>query len=131
MTVLVSFLNRFPSSCRRYEQSSERTKFDRHSPTGAGQVTLPSRNVCVIFLAFHLGTISSSPNLSVSLTPLLLVFCYSDLTRNYLNGTIPKEWGSLNLVNMYITVSLLFLHFSADFSSSYIQEVKYVLITFI
>ncbi|KAI4333511.1 hypothetical protein L6164_018305 [Bauhinia variegata] len=23
-----------------------------------------------------------------------------DLTRNYLNGTIPKEWGSLNLVNI-------------------------------
>ncbi|RDX62656.1 putative leucine-rich repeat receptor-like serine/threonine-protein kinase, partial [Mucuna pruriens] len=27
---------------------------------------------------------------------------FSDLTRNYLNGTIPPQWGSLNLVNISI-----------------------------
>jgi hypothetical protein len=40
------------------------------------------------------------------------LFCplyYSDLSRNYLNGTIPKEWGSMtNLLNMY-DVSPIFL----------------------
>ncbi|RDX95937.1 putative LRR receptor-like serine/threonine-protein kinase, partial [Mucuna pruriens] len=37
--------------------------------------------------------------------------CYSDLSRNYLNGTIPKEWGSLNLVYMYafFNFSVIFL----------------------
>ena len=37
---------------------------------------------------------------------------YSDFSRNYLNGTIPKEWGSMmNIRNMYICLLLFFFWF--------------------
>jgi hypothetical protein len=36
---------------------------------------------------------------------------YSDVSRNYLNGTIPEEWGSMNLVNMYDFFVILFYNY--------------------
>lgn len=37
----------------------------------------------------------------------------SDLTRNYLNGTIPSEWASLPLVNVY---AIIFLSLSCTYT---------------
>ncbi|KAK7313165.1 hypothetical protein VNO77_37642 [Canavalia gladiata] len=52
-------------------------------------------------------------NLEGSLPPELAKLPYLqdiDLSRNYLNGTIPKEWGSMNLVYMYSFFYLSVFH---------------------
>ncbi|KAK4796971.1 hypothetical protein SAY86_029297 [Trapa natans] len=50
-----------------------------------------------------ISIILKSQNLQGTLPPQLVNLPYLieiDLTRNYLNGTIPPEWGSLNLLNI-------------------------------
>ena len=37
---------------------------------------------------------------------MLLLLLGRDLSRNYLSGTIPPEWGTLPLVNMYVCLSI-------------------------
>ena len=79
-------------------QCFESTKSSGHSPLRAGEITPPPRNVCIILI----DSSFPSTNFTVLLTSLIHSHFYSDLTRNYLNGTIPPQWGSLNnLVNMY------------------------------
>ncbi|XP_019449223.1 PREDICTED: probable leucine-rich repeat receptor-like serine/threonine-protein kinase At3g14840 [Lupinus angustifolius] len=50
-----------------------------------------------------ISIVLKSQNLSGTLPPELVRLPYLqeiDLTRNYLNGTIPRQWGTLNLVNI-------------------------------
>ncbi|WVZ01021.1 hypothetical protein V8G54_027090 [Vigna mungo] len=81
-------------------QTFERTKSSGYAATESIQVALPSRNVCVIFKHTYLYL---SIYIYIYIPFLRHILCCSDLTRNYLNGTIPKEWGSTKLV----TISLL------------------------
>ncbi|XP_027340612.1 probable leucine-rich repeat receptor-like serine/threonine-protein kinase At3g14840 [Abrus precatorius] len=57
--------------------------------------SIPGSNFCHV-----VGILLKSQNLQGVLPPELIRLPYLeeiDLTRNYLNGTIPKEWGSSNL----------------------------------
>ncbi|CAL0303722.1 unnamed protein product [Lupinus luteus] len=52
-----------------------------------------------------ISIVLKSQNLSGTLPPELVRLPYLqeiDLTRNYLDGTIPTQWGTLNLVNMVL-----------------------------
>jgi hypothetical protein len=40
---------------------------------------------------------------------LFLSLYYSDLSRNYLNGTIPKQWGSMMNISRMYDLSRIFL----------------------
>jgi hypothetical protein len=40
---------------------------------------------------------------------LFLSIYYSDLSRNYLNGTIPKQWGSMMNISRMYDLSRIFL----------------------
>ncbi|XP_061351363.1 probable leucine-rich repeat receptor-like serine/threonine-protein kinase At3g14840 [Gastrolobium bilobum] len=69
-----------------------------------------SENAVICNCSFVNGTLChitnillKQQNLPGTLPPELIRLPYLqeiDLTRNYLNGTIPKEWGSMNLVNI-------------------------------
>ncbi|KAF7836622.1 putative leucine-rich repeat receptor-like serine/threonine-protein kinase [Senna tora] len=67
--------------------------------------SIPNHTFCHV-----VSIILKKQNLPGKLPPELvrLPYLYEiDLTRNYLNGTIPPNWASLKLLNMY------FLHFSS------------------
>ncbi|PSR79074.1 Leucine-rich repeat receptor-like serine/threonine-protein kinase precursor [Actinidia chinensis var. chinensis] len=58
----------------------------------------------------RVGLTLKSQNLQGKLPPELVKFPYLqeiDLSRNYLNGTIPPEWASLPLVNIVVEFNLL------------------------
>ena len=58
---------------------------------------------------------------SILLEKHFLFLYYSDLSRNYLNGTIPKQWGSMmNISKMYdFSFILIFYCFNQSLFDGY------------
>ena len=85
--------------------SAQNSESHRDSPHRAGEASLSAGNVS-IFLAYFYAKFALAHFLnypfrtSANLTVIHLLHD-SDLTRNYLYGSIPAEWGSTKLVNMY------------------------------
>jgi hypothetical protein len=109
-------------------QSSQRTKSRRHTPTRFGRVSFPPTNVTTLFLFFF--SMSNKCNYftflyseqrsdahmlySLSSTDSFLYIFpsrISDLTCNYLSGSIPPGWGSSKqLVKMYSLSHIYIIH---------------------
>jgi len=90
----------------------------RHSPTGTEHAALPSSYVCKsptfphiqINIIIELIYIFTHMYLYIILLRNHFLFLYySDLSRNYLNGTIPKQWGSMMNISKMYDLSLIFL----------------------